>query len=112
MIVAQLYWGMWKSLTPSWPNAEKVHDEMYNVVDMLVIHAVDQKCFSTYAKIGRTEEMVTSQEIRAVSWGGSFCNFAIHLTKKILSTLRQTLGDAFINCINATHKKYESNAIK
>jgi hypothetical protein len=44
-------------------------------VDMLMIHVVDQKWFSSFAKIGGTEEMVTSQEIRAVSWGGSFCNF-------------------------------------
>jgi hypothetical protein len=47
-----------------------------------MIHAVDQKWFSAFARIGGTEEMVTSQEIRAVSWGGSFCNFcAIPLTK-------------------------------
>jgi hypothetical protein len=59
----------------SWPNAEKVHEEMYNMVDTLMIHAVDQKWFSAFAKIGRTEEMVTSQEICAVSWGGLFCNF-------------------------------------
>ncbi len=47
-------------LEPSWPNTEKVHDEMYNMVDTLVIHAVDQKWLSAFAKIGRTEEMVTS----------------------------------------------------
>jgi hypothetical protein len=51
----------------SWPNAEKVHEEMYDMVDMLMIHAVDQKWFSAFAKIGRMEEMVTSQEIRVVS---------------------------------------------
>jgi hypothetical protein len=45
---------------PSWPGAEKVHDEMYNMVNTLVIHAVDQKWFSAFAKIGRKEEMVTS----------------------------------------------------
>jgi hypothetical protein len=59
-------------LKPSWPNAEKVHEEMYKMVDTLVIHAVDQKWFSTFAKIERTEEMVMSQEIRAVSWGSLF----------------------------------------
>ena len=59
----------------SWPNAGRVHEEMYNMVDTLMIHAVDQKWFSAFAKIGGTEEMVTSQEIRAVSWGGSFCSF-------------------------------------
>jgi hypothetical protein len=62
-------------LEPSWPDAEKVHDEMYNMVDTLMIHVVDQKCFSTFAKMGKTEEMVMSQEICAVSCGGSFCNF-------------------------------------
>jgi hypothetical protein len=59
----------------SWPNAEKVHEEMYNMVDTLMIHGVDQKWFSAFAKIGRMEEIVTSQEIRAVSWGYLFCNF-------------------------------------
>jgi hypothetical protein len=59
-------------LAPSWPDAAKVHEEMYDMVDMLMIRAVDQKWFSAFAKIGRTEEMVTSQEIRAVSWGGLF----------------------------------------
>jgi hypothetical protein len=62
-------------LEPSWPDAEKVHEEMYDMVDMLMINALDQKWFSAFAKIGRTEEMVTSQEIHAVSWGGLFCNF-------------------------------------
>ncbi len=27
----------------SWPDAEKVQEEMYNLVDTLVIHGVDQK---------------------------------------------------------------------
>jgi hypothetical protein len=40
-----------------------------------MIHAVDHKWFSSFSKIGRTEEMVTSQEIRAVSRGGLFYNF-------------------------------------
>jgi hypothetical protein len=62
-------------LKSSWPDAEKVHEEMYDMVDTLMICAVDQKWFSAFAKIGRTEEMVTSQEICAVSWGSLFCNF-------------------------------------
>jgi hypothetical protein len=28
-----------------------------------------------------------------------------------MSTLPQTTGNAFINCINAAHTKYESNAM-
>jgi hypothetical protein len=47
---------------------------MYNMVDMF-IHAVDQIWLSVFTKIGRTEEMVMSQEIRGVSWGSSFCDF-------------------------------------
>jgi hypothetical protein len=74
---------------PSWPNAEKVHEEMYNMVDTLIIHAVDQKWFSTFAKIGRMEEMVTYQEIHAVSWGGSFCNFFDTSTYNFMLTLPQ-----------------------
>ncbi len=58
-------------LEPSWPNAEMVHEEVYNMVDTLI----DQKWFSAFAKIGRMGEMVMSQEIRAESWGGLFCNF-------------------------------------
>ncbi len=54
-------------LEPSWPDAEKVHEEMYNMVDTLMIHVLDQKWFNVFAKTGRPEEMVTSQEIRALS---------------------------------------------
>ncbi len=62
-------------LEPSWPNAGRVCEEMYDMVDTLMIHAVDQKWFRAFAKIGETEEMVTSQEICAMSWGSLFCNF-------------------------------------
>ncbi len=65
-------------LEPSWPNAEEVHDEMYTLVDTLLIHGVDQKWFSTFALIKGAEEMVTTQEIRAVSWCGLFCVSAVH----------------------------------
>ncbi len=60
-------------LKPSWPDVEKVQEEMYNLVDTLVIHGVDQKWFSTFALIEGVEEMVTTQETRAVSWGSLFC---------------------------------------
>ncbi len=95
----------------SWPNAEKVHEEMYNMVDTLMIHAVDQKWFCAFAKIWRTEEMVTSQEIHAVSWGGLFCIFVILLTKNSSSTLPQATGNALISCIHTAHEKYELNAM-
>jgi hypothetical protein len=38
-------------LKPAWPNAEQVQEEMYNLVDTLVIHGVDQKWFSAFALI-------------------------------------------------------------
>jgi hypothetical protein len=65
---------------------------MYNMVDTLVIHAVDKKWFSAFAKIGKTEDMVTSQKIRTVSWGGSFCNFAIPLTKYFIVNIAADNG--------------------
>jgi hypothetical protein len=64
-------------LKPSWPNAEKVQEEMYNMVDTLMDHVVDHKWFSAFARIGEVEEMVTTQEILAVSWGSLFCISAI-----------------------------------
>jgi hypothetical protein len=80
-------------LEPSWPDAEKVHEEMYKMVDTLVIHAVDQKWFSAFAKIGGMEEMVTSQESCAVSWGSLFCNFAIPLTKLFIVNIAADNGE-------------------
>jgi hypothetical protein len=56
-------------LKPSWPNTEEVHEEMYALVDTLMAHGVDQKWFSTFALIEGAEEMVTTQETRAVSLG-------------------------------------------
>jgi hypothetical protein len=41
-------------------------------VDTLLIHGVDQKWFSAFALIEGVEEMVTTQEIHAVSWGCLF----------------------------------------
>jgi hypothetical protein len=64
-------------LEPLWPDAEKVQEEMYEMVDTLMYHAVDQKWFSAFARIGEAEEMVTTQEIRAVSWGSLLCISAI-----------------------------------
>jgi hypothetical protein len=61
----------------SWPDAEKVQEEMYNLVGNLMIHGVDQKWFSAFALIEGAEEMVTTQEICAVSWGSLFCVSAV-----------------------------------
>jgi hypothetical protein len=61
----------------SWPNVETVQEEMYEMADTLMYHAVDQKWFSAFGQIGEAEKMVTTQEIRAVSWGSLFCISAI-----------------------------------
>ncbi len=70
-------WRLNSLLKPSRPNAGKVQEEMYNLVDTLVIHGVDQKWLSAFALIEGAEEMVTTQEIRAVSWGSLFCVSAV-----------------------------------
>jgi hypothetical protein len=33
----------------SWPGVEKVQEEMYDMVDTLMVHAVDQEWFSAFA---------------------------------------------------------------
>ena len=60
-------------LEPSWPNAEEVQGKMYDLVDTLMIHGVDQNWFSSFAQVEGAEEMVTTQEIRAVSWCSLHC---------------------------------------
>jgi hypothetical protein len=60
-------------LEASWPDAEEVHEEMYALVDTLMIHGVDQKWISGFTLIKGAEEMVTTQDIRAVSWCSLFC---------------------------------------
>jgi hypothetical protein len=69
-------------LKPSWPNTEEVHEEMYALVDTLMVHGVDQKWFSAFALIKGVEEMVTTQEIRAVNWCGLFYVSAEHFWQK------------------------------
>ncbi len=59
-------------IEPSWPDGEEVHEEMYAQVDTLLIHGVDPKWFSAFALIEGAEEMMTTQKIRAVSWGCLF----------------------------------------
>jgi hypothetical protein len=56
-------------LEPSRPDAEKVQEEMYALVDTLVNHGVDQKWFSTFTLIEGAEEIVTTQVTHAVSLG-------------------------------------------
>jgi hypothetical protein len=54
-------------LKPSKPNAEEVHEELYALMDTLMVHGVDQKWFSAFALIKGAGEMVTTRAIRAVS---------------------------------------------
>ncbi len=54
-------------LEPSWAEVEKVQEEMYGLVDTLMVHGVDQKLCSSFAQVEGVEEMVTTQEILAVS---------------------------------------------
>jgi hypothetical protein len=56
----------------SWPDAEEVHEEMYALVDTLMLHGVDQKWFSGFALIKGAEEMVTTLKIRVVIWCSLF----------------------------------------
>jgi hypothetical protein len=56
-------------LKPSWLDVEEVHEEMYALVDTFMAHGVDQKWLSAFALIEGAEEMVTTQETRAVSLG-------------------------------------------
>ncbi len=42
-----------------------------------MVNVVDQKWLRAFARIEGAEEMVTTQEIRAVSWGSLFCVSAI-----------------------------------
>jgi hypothetical protein len=56
---------------------EEVHEEMYALVDTLMVHGVDQKWLSGFALIKEANEMVTTQEICAVSWCSLFCVSAV-----------------------------------
>jgi hypothetical protein len=56
-------------LRPSWPNAGEIQDEMYRLVDTLMLHGVDQKWFSGYALVEGAEVMLTTPEIHAVGLG-------------------------------------------
>jgi hypothetical protein len=55
----------------SWPNAGKIQDKMYHLVDALMVNGVDQKWFSGYARVDGAEVMLMTTEIHAVSLG--FC---------------------------------------
>jgi hypothetical protein len=98
-------------LGPAWPDVEQVQEEMYHLVDTLVIHGVDQKWFSAFALIEEAEEMVTTPEICAVNWGSLFCVSAVPFYQNLILLMPQAAGNALINCIHAAHMKYESNPL-
>jgi hypothetical protein len=64
---------LYSLLEPSWSNVEQVQVEMYNLLDTLLIHGVDQKWLSTFALVEGVEVMVTTPEIQTVSWSSLFC---------------------------------------
>jgi hypothetical protein len=64
-------------LEPSWPDVEIVQYEMYELVDTLMVHGVDQKWFSAFAQVEGAEEMVTTQEILVMNWCHLFCVSAV-----------------------------------
>jgi hypothetical protein len=56
----------------SWPDAGEIQDEMYHLVDTLMLNGVDQKWFSGYALVEGAEVMLMTPEICAVSLGFLF----------------------------------------
>ncbi len=56
----------------SWPDAGEIQDEMYRLVDTLILNGVDQKWFSGYALVEGAELMLTTPEIYAVGLGFLF----------------------------------------
>jgi hypothetical protein len=47
-------------LGPSWPDAGEIQEEMYCLVDTLMVNGVDQKWFSGYARVDGAEVMLTT----------------------------------------------------
>ncbi len=97
-------------IRPSWPDGGEIQDEMYHLVDTLMVTGVDQKWFSGYAQVEGAEVMSTTPEIRAVSLG--FCLSACNdvLTNGLFAiTSLQAVGNVIISCIHAAHEKYQSN---
>ena len=59
-------------LRPSWPDVGEIQDEMYRLVDTLMLNGVDQKWFSSYTLVEGAEVMLTTPEICAVGLGFLF----------------------------------------
>ncbi len=55
-----------------WPNAGKIQDKMYHLVDTLMLNGVDQKWLSSYALVEGVELILTTPEIRVVGLGFLF----------------------------------------
>jgi hypothetical protein len=97
-------------LRPSWPNTGEIQEEMYCLVDTLILSGLDQKWFSAYTLVEGAEVILTTLEIRAVSLG--FCLSACNdvLTNRFFAVNSlQAAGNVIISCIQAAHEKYQSN---
>ncbi len=83
---------------------------MYHLVDILMRAGVDQKWFSGYALVEGEEMMLTTLEIRAVSFdfSMSFCDNILTKNNFIIIPL-QAVGNVVISCISTAHEKFQSN---
>ncbi len=59
-------------LRRSWPDAGEIQDEMYRLVDTLMLNGVDQKWLSSYTLVEGAEVMLMTPKIRAVGSGFLF----------------------------------------
>jgi hypothetical protein len=76
-------------LRPSWPNAGEIQEEMYRLVDTLMLSGLDQKWFSTYILVEGAEVMLMTTKICEVSFGFLFELFNdVWLTEFFLSSLK------------------------
>ncbi len=56
----------------SWPNGGEIQEEMYRLVNTLMLSGLDQKWFSTYILVEGVEVMLTTTKIREVRLGFLF----------------------------------------
>jgi hypothetical protein len=59
-------------LRPSWLDAGEIQDEIYCLVDTLMLDGVDQKWFSGYALVEGAEVMLMTPEIHVIGLGFLF----------------------------------------
>jgi hypothetical protein len=77
-------------LRPSWPDAGEIQEEMYHLVDTLMLSGLDQKWFSTYILVEGAEVMLMTMKICEVSLGFLFELFHdVWLTEFLPSPLKE-----------------------